>query len=161
MEKIPMTPKGYQMLSDELRQLKEVERPKVIADIAEARGHGDLKENAEYHAAREKQGFIEGRIQELESVISRADVIEFSKFHGDTTVRFGATVQIYEEDADKEHRYMIVGHYEADITQNRLSLQAPLSRALIGKVVGDVVAVAAPGGKKSYEIVSVSYTEKH
>jgi transcription elongation factor GreA len=161
MEKIPMTPKGYVLLNDELRQLKEVERPNVIADIAEARGHGDLKENAEYHAAREKQGFIEGRIQELESVLSRAEVIEFTKFHGDTVVRFGATVKIYEEDADKDHHYMIVGHYEADITQNRLSLQAPLSRALIGKGVGDVVAVAAPGGKKSYEILSVSYQNKH
>ena len=158
MEKIPMTPKGYQALMDELRQLKEIDRPKVIADIAEARGHGDLKENAEYHAAREKQGFIEGRIQELESVISRTEVIEYTRFEGET-IRFGATVEVYDEDADKTHHYMIVGHYESDITTNRLSLQAPLSRALIGKAVGEVVAVAAPGGQKSYEIVSVHYKE--
>ena len=158
MEKIPMTPKGFQALMDELRQLKDVERPKVIAEIAEARGHGDLKENAEYHAAREKQGFIEGRIQELETVISRVDVIDHTKFEGDT-VRFGATVEVYDEDGDKTLCYMIVGHYEADITKNRLSLQAPLSRALIGKAVGEVVAVAAPGGQKSYEIVSVKYLE--
>lgn len=158
MEKIPMTPKGYQALMDELRQLKEVERPKVIADIAEARGHGDLKENAEYHAAREKQGFIEGRIQELESVISRTEVIDYTKFDGDL-VRFGATVEVYDEDTDKTHHYMIVGHYESDINTNRLSLQAPISRALIGKSVGEVVKVAAPGGQKSYEIVSVKYNE--
>lgn len=158
MEKIPMTPKGFQVLMDELRQLKEVERPKVIADIAEARGHGDLKENAEYHAAREKQGFIEGRIQELETVISRVDVIEYTKFDGET-VRFGATVEVYDEDTDKTSHYVIVGHYESDISKNHLSLQAPLSRALIGKSVGEVVAVAAPGGKKSYEIVSVNYKE--
>ncbi len=158
MEKIPMTPKGHQALMDELRQLKENDRPQVIQEIAVARDHGDLKENAEYHAAREKQSFIEGRIQELESVLSRVEVIDFTKFEGET-VRFGATVQVYEEESEKEHHYMIVGHYEADITQNRLSLQAPLSRALIGKAVGDVVSVVAPGGKKSYEIVSVKYAE--
>lgn len=158
MEKIPMTPKGYQVLMDELRHLKETERPQIIAAIAEARGHGDLKENAEYHSAREKQGFIEGRIQELESVISRVEVIDYTKFDGDT-VRFGATVQVYDESTEKEHRYVIVGHYESDITKNRLSLQAPMARALIGKAVGEVVAVAAPGGQKSYEILSVSYSE--
>jgi len=158
MEKIPMTPKGHQALMEELRQLKETDRPQVIQEIAVAREHGDLRENAEYHAAREKQSFIEGRIQELESVLSRVEVIDFTKFDGET-VRFGATVQVYEEESEKEHRYMIVGHYEADISQNKLSLQAPLSRALIGKAVGDVVAVAAPGGQKSYEIVAVHYTE--
>jgi transcription elongation factor GreA len=153
-----MTPKGHQKLMDELRQLKDVERPKVIAEIAEARGHGDLKENAEYHAAREKQGFIEGRVQELESVLSRIEVIDYTKFDGNI-VRFGATVEVYDEDADKTLHYKIVGHYEADIARNHLSLQAPMSRALIGKVVGDVVAVAAPGGQKSFEIVSVVYKE--
>lgn len=156
MEKIPLTQPGYQALTDELRNLKEVERPKVIADIAEARGHGDLKENAEYHAAREKQGFIEGRIQELETVIARAEVIDSSKFANDS-VRFGATVEVYDEQTEQTLNYTIVGHYEADIAKNRLSLQAPLSRALIGKGKGDVVQVAAPGGAKSYEIVNIKY----
>lgn len=158
MEKIPTTPKGYQALMDELRELKEVARPQIIAAIAEARGHGDLRENAEYHSAREKQGFIEGRIQELESVLSRIEVIDYTKFEGDT-VRFGATVEVYDEHADLTMRYMIVGHYEADIDKNRLSLQAPLSRALIGKSPGEVVKVATPGGAKSYEIVSVAFSE--
>ena len=158
MEKIPTTPKGYQALMDELRELKEVARPQIIAAIAEARGHGDLRENAEYHSAREKQGFIEGRIQELESVLSRIEVIDYTKFEGDT-VRFGATVEVYDEHADLTMRYMIVGHYEADIDKNRLSLQAPLSRALIGKSPGEVVKVATPGGAKSYEIVSVTFSE--
>jgi len=156
MEKIPMTPEGYQFLMDELRNLKEVERPRIIADLSEARGHGDLKENAEYHAARERQSFNEGRIQELESVLARIDVIDYKKFDGET-VRFGATVKVYDEDSEQEATYMIVGHYEADITKNRLSLQAPLSRALIGKAPGDVVKVATPGGQKSYEILVVSY----
>jgi transcription elongation factor GreA len=160
MEKIPTTAKGYQALMDELRELKDVARPAIIAAIAEARGHGDLKENAEYHSAREKQGFIEGRIQELESVISRVEVIDFTKFDGDT-VRFGATVELYDEDSEVTSRYMIVGHYEADINKNRLSLQAPLSRALIGKASGDVVKVTTPGGQKSYEIVSVNFHEKY
>jgi transcription elongation factor GreA len=159
MEKIPTTPKGHQALMDELRELKETARPQIIAAIAEARGHGDLKENAEYHSAREKQGFIEGRIQELESVISRAEVIDFTKFDGDT-VRFGASVELYDEDSEVTTRYMIVGHYESDINKNRLSLQAPLSRALIGKSSGDVVKVTTPGGQKSYEIVSVNFHEK-
>ncbi len=160
MEKIPTTSKGYQALMDELRELKDVARPAIIAAIAEARGHGDLKENAEYHSAREKQGFIEGRIQELESVISRVEVIDFTKFDGDT-VRFGAAVELYDEDSEVTSRYMIVGHYEADINKNRLSLQAPLSRALIGKAAGDVVKVTTPGGQKSYEIVSVNFHEKY
>ena len=143
---------------DELRELKEVQRPAIITAIAEARGHGDLKENAEYHSAREKQGFIEGRIQELESVLGRVEVIDFTKFDGDT-VRFGATVELYDEHTEVTAQYMIVGHYEADINKNRLSLQAPLSRALIGKSTGDVVKVATPGGQKSYEIVKVSFEE--
>jgi len=156
MEKVPMTPNGHQVLMDELRNLKEVDRPAVIADISEARGHGDLKENAEYHAAKEKQGFIEGRIQELESVIARAEVIDSTKFANDV-VRFGATVDVYDEGSEQETTYMIVGHYEADIAKNRLSLQAPLSKALIGKAVGDVVKVQTPGGMKSYEILKISY----
>jgi transcription elongation factor GreA len=158
MEKIPTTPKGFQNLMDELRDLKENARQQIIVAIAEARAHGDLKENAEYHSAREKQGFIEGRIQELESVISRAEVIDFSKFDGDT-VRFGASVEVYDEGSEQTIRYMIVGHYEADTSKNRLSLQAPLSRALIGKSIGDVVNVTTPGGQKSYEIISVKFEE--
>lgn len=156
MEKVPMTPNGHQVLMDELRNLKETDRPAVIADISEARGHGDLKENAEYHAAKEKQGFIEGRIQELESVVARAEVIDYTKFTNDA-VRFGATVQVYDEQADQEITYIIAGHYESDITKNKLSLQAPLSKALIGKAVGDVVKVTTPGGLKSYEILKISY----
>ncbi len=157
MEKVPMTLPGYNNLGAELRQLKDVDRPKVIQDIADAREHGDLKENAEYHAARERQGFIEGRIQELEAVISRADVIDPAQFEGDDTVRFGAKVEVFNEDTEQTETYSIVGHYEADITTNRLSIQAPLSRALIGKSVGEVVKVVTPGGQKSYEIVAVSY----
>lgn len=156
MEKVPMTPEGHQILMDELRHLKEGERPKIIEDLAEARSHGDLKENAEYHAARERQSFNEGRIQELESVLSRIEVIDYKKFDTDS-VRFGATVELYDEDTDQTASYMIVGHYEADITKNRLSLQAPLSRALIGRAVGDVVKVTTPGGQKSYEILKIAY----
>lgn len=156
MEKVPMTPKGHQALMDELRSLKENDRPKVIADIAEARGHGDLKENAEYHAAKERQGFIEGRIQELEGVISRAEVIDYTKFDGET-IRFGATVQVYDEDTEQESTYIIVGHYEADLKKNQLSLQAPLSKSLIGKAPGEVIKVVTPGGMKSYEVLTVSY----
>ena len=156
MEKVPMTPQGHQVLMDELRYLKEEERPKIIADLSEARSHGDLKENAEYHAARERQSFNEGRIQELESVISRIEVIDYTKFDADS-VRFGATIELYDEDAEQEITYMIVGHYEADISKNRLSLQAPLSRGLIGRAVGDVVKVTTPGGQKSYEILNIRY----
>ncbi|MDB5478518.1 MAG: transcription elongation factor GreA [Alphaproteobacteria bacterium] len=156
MEKVPMTPQGHQGLMDELRNLKEVERQKIIADLAEARAHGDLKENAEYHAARERQSFNEGRIQELESVLTRIEVIDYTKFSGDN-IRFGATVELYDEQTEQNATYMIVGHYEADINKNRLSLQAPLSRALIGKNPGDVVKVTTPGGQKSYEILTVSY----
>lgn len=152
-----MTLPGYNSLTAELRQLKESDRPKVIQDIADAREHGDLKENAEYHAARERQGFIEGRIQELEAVISRAEVIDPAQFDGHDTIRFGAKVEVYNEQTEANETYAIVGHYEADITANRLSIQAPLSRALIGKSAGDVVKVVTPGGPKSYEIVAVSY----
>ncbi len=157
MDKVPMTLSGYNSLQVELLQLKETERPKVIQAIAEAREHGDLKENAEYHAARERQGFIEGRIQELEAVISRAEMIDPTQFDGDTVIRFGAKVEVYNEQTEQTETYAIVGHYEAKIEENRLSIQAPLSRALIGKSVGDVIKVTTPGGQRSYEVLSVGY----
>ncbi len=154
--KIPMTGKGYDKLVEELKNLKTVERPNVIEAIAEARSHGDLSENAEYSAARERQSFIEGRIQDLEAVISRADVIDTSKMNG-PIIRFGAHVKLVDEDTDQEQTFQIVGEYEADIEQNLLALTAPLPRALIGKSQGDVVEVAAPRGKKSYEVLEVVY----
>jgi transcription elongation factor GreA len=156
MDKIPMTKGGHEILSAELLDLKKNQRPAVIADIAEARGHGDLSENAEYHAAKERQSFIEGRIQELESVLGRADIIDVSKFTGDV-VRFGAKVTVADEDTDEESTYEIVGDYEGDLENNKISLTAPISRALIGKSVGDSVAVKTPKGEKSYEIVKVVY----
>ncbi len=156
MDKIPITPQGFTDLQDELKNLKEVERPAIIDAIATARDHGDLKENAEYHSAREKQGFIEGRIQELEAIKSLANVIDYKDFSGDT-VKFGASILIYDEDTDEEINYQIVGDYEADIEKNLLSLKAPISRGLIGKSVGDVVKVQTPGGMKSYEILEVDY----
>ncbi len=151
-----MTKGGHEILSAELLDLKKNQRPAVIADIAEARGHGDLSENAEYHAAKERQSFIEGRIQELESVLGRADIIDVSKFTGDV-VRFGAKVTVADEDTDEESTYEIVGDYEGDLENNKISLTAPISRALIGKSVGDSVAVKTPKGEKSYEIVKVVY----
>ncbi len=156
MEKIPMTPGGLTTLEDELRALKSVERPAVIRAIAEAREHGDLSENAEYHAARERQSFIEGRITELEDIISRAQVIDVTQLSGDT-VRFGAVVTLADEDSDDESIYMIVGAHEADIRSGRLSVHSPLARALIGKHIGDSVEVSTPSGSKSYEIVDVRF----
>lgn len=156
MEKIPMTATGLAQLEEELKNLKGVERPAVIRAIAEAREHGDLSENAEYHAARERQSFIEGRISELEDIVSRAQVIDTSKLSGDT-VRFGATVTLADEDSDEEVVYQIVGAHEADIKQGRLSVHAPLARALIGKHLGESVEVNSPGGSKSYEIVDVKF----
>lgn len=156
VEKIPMTPGGLKTLEDELRQLKNVERRAVIRAIAEAREHGDLSENAEYHAARERQSFIEGRITELEDVVGRAQVIDASQLSGDM-VRFGATVTLADEDSDDESIYQIVGVHEADIRSGLLSVHSPLARALIGKHVGDSVEVTTPGGSKSYEIVSVRF----
>lgn len=156
MEKIPMTPGGLKTLEDELRQLKNFERRAVIKAIAEAREHGDLSENAEYTAARERQSFIEGRITELEDIVSRAQVIDASQLSGDT-VRFGATVTLADEDNDEESVYQIVGVHEADIKSGRLSVHSPLGRALIGKKVGDSVEVSTPGGSKSYEIVEVRF----
>ena len=156
MEKIPMTPGGLVTLEDELRTLKQVERPAVIRAIAEAREHGDLSENAEYHAAREKQSFIEGRITELEDIISRAQVIDVTQLSGDI-VRFGAIVTLADEDSDDESIYQIVGQHEADISAGRLSVHSPLARALIGKHIGDSVEVSSPGGSRSYEVVNVRF----
>jgi transcription elongation factor GreA len=156
MQKIPMTAEGHQALDDELKHLKTVERPAVIAAISEAREHGDLSENAEYHAAKERQGWIEGRVQELEDKIARAQVIDTSKMSGDT-VKFGATVTIVDEDTDAESTYRIVGDDEADVKAGKVSLSSPIARALINKEVGDVVEVNAPGGAKSYEILKVEW----
>ncbi|WP_041042843.1 transcription elongation factor GreA [Paramagnetospirillum magnetotacticum] len=156
MEKIPMTPAGLAQLEEELRTLKYVERQAVIRAIAEAREHGDLSENAEYHAARERQSFIEGRVSELEDIISRAHVIDIASLSGDQ-VRFGATVTLADEDTDDEVVYTIVGAHEADIKSGRMSVHSPLARALIGKHLGDTVEVTAPGGSKSYEIVDVKF----
>lgn len=151
-----MTAGGLKSLETELRDLKDVERPAVIRAIATAREHGDLKENAEYHAARDRQSFIEGRIKELASIVSYAEVIDHSEFTGDV-VRFGATVVLADEDTDAESTYQIVGQHEASIEEGRMSVTSPLGRALIAKSVGDSVEVNAPGGAKSYEIVKVEY----
>jgi len=156
MQKIPMTAEGHQALDDELKHLKTVERPAVIAAISEAREHGDLSENAEYHAAKERQGWIEGRVQELEDKLARAQVIDTSKMNGDT-VKFGATVTIVDEDTEVESTYRIVGDDEADVKAGKVSLSSPIARALINKEVGDVVEVNAPGGAKSYEILKVEW----
>jgi len=154
--KIPMTREGYEKLQAELKNLKSVERPAVIDAIAEAREHGDLKENAEYHAAREKQSFIEGRIAELEDKLSRVDVINTSDMSGDT-IKFGAFVKVVDDETEEEFSYQIVGEDEADFEHGKLSLSAPISRALIGKAVGDMAEVKTPKGSKTYEILEVSY----
>jgi transcription elongation factor GreA len=151
-----MTASGLVALEDELRHLKAVERPAIIRAIAEARAHGDLSENAEYHAARERQSFIEGRIAELEEITSAAEVIDPTSLSGDT-VKFGATIRLVDEDTDTEVTYQIVGMHEADIKRSRLSITSPLAKALISKRVGDTVAVPAPGGDRSYEILNISY----
>lgn len=151
-----MTKKGYETLEAELKNLKSVERPAVIEAIAEAREHGDLSENAEYHAARERQSFIEGRIQELEGVIGAADVIDPSKLNGET-VRFGATILVVDEDTDEEHTFQIVGTYESNADEGKISMTAPLARGLIGKSVGDSVEIKTPKGEKYYEILDVKF----
>ncbi|WP_297516182.1 transcription elongation factor GreA [uncultured Caulobacter sp.] len=156
MEKVPMTVGGYQTLDEELKRLKTVERPSVIAAIAEARSHGDLSENAEYHAAKERQGWIEGQIAEIEDKIARAQVIDVSKLSG-KQIKFGATVSVIDEDTEEEARYQIVGDHEADVKSGRISLSSPLSRAMIGKEVGEVVEVNTPGGVKAYEITKVEW----
>ncbi|MCP5410688.1 MAG: transcription elongation factor GreA [Alphaproteobacteria bacterium] len=156
MEKIPMTAAGFKGLEDELQRLKNVERHEVIKAIAEARAHGDLSENAEYHAAKERQSFIEGRVLELEDQIGRADIIDVSKLSGDS-VKFGATVTLVDEDTEEERKFQIVGDVESDAKRGKISLSSPIARALIGKSVGDTVEVAAPGGARSYEIVKVAF----
>ena len=156
MNKIPMTSDGFDRLEEELKQLKSVERPAIIRAIAEAREHGDISENAEYHAARERQSFIEGRVLELEDKIARAEVIDVSKLSG-KLIKFGATVTLIDEDTDEKNVYQIVGEDEADIKSKRLAITAPLARALVGKTVGDTVEVTTPGGSKSYEVSKVQF----
>ncbi|MDD9741886.1 MAG: transcription elongation factor GreA [Marinovum algicola] len=155
MEKIPMTRAGHAALESELKTLKSVERPAVIQAIAEARELGDLKENAEYHSAREKQGFIEGRIKELEGVLSLTEVIDPTKLSG--PVKFGATVTVVDEDTDEEKTWQIVGEHEANVEKGLLNMKSPIARALIGKEEGDSVEVRTPGGTKDYEILKVAY----
>jgi transcription elongation factor GreA len=156
MEKVPMTARGYAALDAELRKLKTVERPAIIEAISEAREHGDLSENAEYHSARERQSFIEGRIKEIEGLISRADVIDPLKVAGDT-IKFGATVRLVDADTDEQKTFQIVGEVEADVEHGKLNIKSPLARALIGKSVGDSVEVMTPGGGRCYEVLGVDY----
>ncbi|MEM8825070.1 MAG: transcription elongation factor GreA [Pseudomonadota bacterium] len=155
MDKVPMTPRGMSALQTELKHLKSEERPAIIRAIAEAREHGDLSENAEYHSAREKQSFIEGRIKELEGLISLADVIDPAKLSG--AIKFGATVTIVDEDTEEEKTYQIVGEQEADIENGLLNIKSPLARALIGKEEGDSVEVRTPGGTRDYEVTAIDY----
>lgn len=156
MEKIPMTPEGHRMLEAELRKRQSEERPAIVAAISEARAHGDLSENAEYHAAKEQQSHNEGRIAELEDILSRADVIDITKLAGGT-IKFGATVKLIDEETEQEKTYKIVGDQEADVKLGKISISSPIARALIGKSEGDSVEVAAPGGSKDYEIISVDF----
>ena len=156
MEKVPMTAGGHATLEGELQRRKSEERPRIIAAIAEARAHGDLSENAEYHAAKEQQSHNEGRISELEDMLSRAEIIDVAKLTG-KTVKFGATVQVQDEDSGAKAKYKIVGEDEADVKAGKISISSPIARALIGKEEGDVVEVMAPGGPKSYEILKVKF----
>ena len=156
MDKVPMTGPGYTALSDELRRRQQIERPRIIAQISEARAHGDLSENAEYHAAKEAQSLNEGRIAELEDKLSRAEVIDIAKLSG-TSIKFGATVTMIDEDTEEEKRYQIVGDAEADVKSGRVSISSPIARALIGKKPGDTVEVKTPVGAKNYEIVTVAF----
>ena len=155
----PITLKGAQRLREELDYLKSVKRPEIITAIAEAREHGDLKENAEYHAAREQQGFIEGRIQQLEGELSNAEVIDVSKLNVGNKVVFGATVVLADVDTDEERKYQIVGDLEADIKLGLIAISSPVARAMIGKLEGDSIVIDAPAGQREYEIVSVSYLD--
>lgn len=156
MEKIPMTVAGYAALEAEFKRRTAEERPRIIQAIAEARSHGDLSENAEYHAAKEQQSLNEGRIAELESIISRAEIIDPSKLKGDT-ITFGATVKLVDEDTEETKTYQIVGEVEADVRSGKVSITSPIARALVGKKRGDQVEVAAPGGAKSYEILEIRF----
>ena len=157
MSRAPITAKGAARLRAELEELKSVKRPAVINAIAEARAHGDLKENAEYHAAREQQGFIEGRIKQLESELSHANVIDVSKLHAGSRIVFGATVSLADVETDEEVRYQIVGDLEADIKRGMIAISSPVARALIGKEEGDAITIEAPGGTREFEIVGVAY----
>jgi transcription elongation factor GreA len=157
MSKVPLTVRGAEKLRAELEQLKRVERPKVIQAIAEARAHGDLKENAEYHAAREQQGFIEGRIKDIEGKLSHAHIIDVTKLHHTGKVVFGVTVDVLELDTDEEHTFQIVGEDEADSRQGLISISSPIARGLIGKVEGDVAAIEVPGGVREFEILEIRY----
>ncbi|MCC2646181.1 MAG: greA [Rickettsiaceae bacterium] len=158
MSKFPITKQGYEKLEQEIKHLKHVERPQVIQAIAEAREFGDLSENAEYHAAREKQSFIEGRIIDLEDKMARADIIDIAKLTG-PIIKFGATVTLLDDDIEEEITYRIVGEYEANITKKLVSIASPIARALIGKTKGDFVEVSTPKGSKSYEVLDVKYSE--
>lgn len=157
MDKIPMTEAGHAAMMEEIKHLKSVERPRIIRAIEEARSHGDLSENAEYHAAKEQQGWTEARVAELEDKISRAEVIDITKLSGDT-VKFGARVTLVDEDTEDEAAYQIVGEFEADVKKGLISVSSPIARAIIGKRKGDSVEVATPGGGKSYEILQVRYS---
>ena len=157
MTRYPLTKAGTERLREELAHLKKIKRPRIIAEIAEARAHGDLKENAEYHAAREQQGFIEGRIQRLESTISHSQIIDVSSLNAGSKVVFGATVTLSDEETAEETTYQIVGDLEADIKHNRIAVSSPIARALIGREEGDEIVVNAPAGDREYEIVSVEY----
>ena len=156
VEKVPMTQSGFVKLNEELRWRQQEERPRIIEAIAEARAHGDLSENAEYHAAKEAQSHNEGRIGELEDFVGRAEVIDLSKMSG-TKVKFGATVKLVDEDTDEEKTYQIVGDQEADVKEGRISISSPIARAMIGKEVGDSIEVVAPGGSRAYEILGVTW----
>ena len=159
MNRPPMTKKGAERLRGELDRLKSEERPRIIAAIAEARAHGDLKENAEYHAAREQQGFIEGRIKQLEGELSHSEIIDVSKLNAGSRIVFGAKVVLADVDTDEEKRYQVVGDLEADIKLGLIAISSPLARALIGKHEGDSVTIDAPAGQREYEIVGVSYSD--
>jgi transcription elongation factor GreA len=156
MEKVPMTAAGHAALEEELRRRQQIERPRIIQAISEARAHGDLSENAEYHAAKESQSLNEGRIADLEDKLSRAEIIDVSKLSG-STVKFGATVTVFDEETEEEKRYQIVGETEANVKDGRISVASPIARALIGKKVGDTVEVKTPKGGKSYEILTVAF----
>ena len=156
VEKVPMTPRGFAQLNEELRFRQQEERPRIIEAISEARAHGDLSENAEYHAAKEAQSHNEGRVGELEDLIARAEVIDLTKMSGDK-IKFGATVKLIDEDTEEEKTYQIVGDQEADVKAGRISISSPIARALIGKEVGDMIEVNAPGGAKGYEIVGIAW----
>lgn len=156
MNKVPMTGGGFESLKEELRWRQQEERPRIIEAISEARSHGDLSENAEYHAAKEQQSLNEGRISELEDLVARAEVIDVSKLSG-STIKFGATVVLVDEDTEEKKTYQIVGDQEADVKAGRISISSPIARALIGKGVGDAIEVNAPGGARGYEIVKVQF----